>query len=270
MAVSGHVSLVGAGPGDPDLLTLKAARVISQADCIVYDRLIGPAVLDLAKPEAKRIFVGKEAGYHPLPQDEINALIAKEARAGRAVVRLKGGDPFIFGRGGEEALYLTRQGIPFEVIPGITAAAGCAAQAKIPLTHRGLATGVQFITGHHSKDGSLDLNWPALTNPDCTLVVYMGVGNMPTIAANLMAAGRAANTPVAAICQGTSPEQTIITGCLENISDLIEAEGLKPPTLFIIGEVVSLTHTLRLAGVREFPETAGDGAKKTKLPTPTL
>lgn len=267
MVASGFVSLVGAGPGDPELLTVKAVKALEGADCVIYDRLVGPAILELAKPGAKRLFVGKEPGHHPLPQDDINALIAQEARAGQTVVRLKGGDPFIFGRGGEEALYLTRHGIPFEVIPGITAAAGCAAQAGIPLTHRGLATGVRFITGHHSEDGSLDLNWPALTDPDCTLVVYMGVGNMPVIAENLMHAGRAANTPVAAICQGTSPEQTIVTGCLENIVELIEAEGLKPPTLFIIGEVVNLTHTLRLAEVQDLLKPAADGTEKSRLPS---
>jgi uroporphyrin-III C-methyltransferase len=251
-STGGIVCLVGAGPGDPDLLTVKAIKALRRADCIVYDRLIGPAILELANPSARQIFVGKQAGNHTMPQHEINRLLAAQAKAGRYVVRLKGGDPFMFGRGGEEALYLSRLGIPVEVVPGITAAAGCAAQAGIPLTHRGLATGVQFITGHQCEEGDHDLDWRSLADPDTTLVVYMGVGNMPRIADNLLQAGRNFNTPVAAISKGTSPEQTIVSGCLGEIAALIDKESLKPPTIFIIGDVAALAD--KIPANRE-PET---------------
>jgi uroporphyrin-III C-methyltransferase len=220
--------------------------------------------MELANPTARRIFVGKEAGRHTLPQEEINQLLAEEALAGRYVVRLKGGDPFMFGRGGEEILYLAGRGISCDVVPGITAASGCAAQAGIPLTHRGLATGVQFVTGHRCEDDELDLDWDSLANPDTTLVVYMGVGNMPEIARHLMAAGRPGATPVAAICQGTSPDQKIAGGRLDGVEALIGSQALKPPTLFIIGEVAALAD---VGAQPERPFTAESPARsRMKVP----
>lgn len=232
------VYLVGAGPGDPELLTLKAARVLERADAVVYDRLVGEGVLDLVPRGAMRIFVGKaSAAQHP-SQAEINDLLLRLARPGRVVVRLKGGDPLVFGRGSEEAAHLAAHGVPFMVIPGITAAAGCAAAAGIPLTHRGLATGVRFLTGHCQAGAGLDLNWQSLADPDTTLVVYMGLANLPEISARLIAAGLPAETPAAAIASGTTPEQRVCAATLGVLPQRVLTAALEPPVLIVIGRVV--------------------------------
>ncbi|HET7910626.1 MAG TPA: uroporphyrinogen-III C-methyltransferase, partial [Pseudolabrys sp.] len=209
---AGKVLLVGAGPGDPDLLTIKAVRAIEAADVVVYDRLISDEVLRLIPKGATRICVGKRAGHHPVPQSEISRQLVALARKNRVVVRLKGGDPFIFGRGCEEAIELQRAGIPFEVIPGITAAQGCAASLRVPLTHRGLATGVRYVTGHCREGEPLDLDWASLADPDTTLVIYMGLANIDEIVRQLVAHGLPGDTPALAVSQGTTRyEQKIHT-----------------------------------------------------------
>src|SRR6516162_1727493 len=212
---AGKVYLVGAGPGDPELLTLKAVRAIGEADAVVYDRLVPQGILATIRDGVTRINVGKRADFHPVPQAEINHILVRLARAGRIVVRLKGGDPFIFGRGAEEAAELEAAGIPYEVIPGITAAQGCAASARIPLTHRGLASGVRFVTGHRRASEPLDLDWKSLADPDTTLVVYMGLANIDEIVGNLIGQGLAARTPVLAVCQGTTAREQRICTSLE-------------------------------------------------------
>jgi uroporphyrin-III C-methyltransferase/precorrin-2 dehydrogenase/sirohydrochlorin ferrochelatase/uroporphyrin-III C-methyltransferase len=233
------VHLVGAGPGDPDLLTLKAARLLQLADIIVHDRLVGRGVLELASPRARRIDVGKAAGRHGLTQDEINDLLVSLAAPDRVVVRLKGGDPFIFGRGGEEVQHLLRHGIAVDIVPGITAAVGCAAAAGIPLTHRGLATGVRFVTGHCRADRPLDLDWQGLADPETTLVVYMGLAQIGEIARELVQAGLDPGTPVAAIADGCTGAQRIIRAGLAGIAAAVAGAGIAAPTLFIIGRVVA-------------------------------
>ncbi|WP_173984428.1 uroporphyrinogen-III C-methyltransferase, partial [Magnetospirillum sp. SS-4] len=222
------IHLVGAGPGDPELLTVKALRLIQSADVVVYDRLVGEGILDLIPAGTTRICVGKESGHHLLPQDEINDLLVSLARPSRRVVRLKGGDPFVFGRGGEEALYLARYGIAVEVVPGITAAAGCAADACIPLTHRDVARGVRLITGHFSENRDLDLDWPRLADPACTLVVYMGVATIGRIADGLMGAGLPADTPVAVVERGTSGASRTLYGVLRDIEADVKRWDVRP------------------------------------------
>lgn len=240
MKRQGCVHLVGAGPGDPDLLTVKAVKVIGQADVIVYDRLVSDAVLALAPPGAARISVGKQPKQHPVPQDEINELLVRLAKSGRDVVRLKGGDPFIFGRGSEEALHLRRRDIAFTVVPGITAAQGGAASARVPLTHRGLATSVRYVTGHCRDDMELDLDWRGLADPRTTLVIYMGAANIAEIAARLQGHGRAASTPVLAINNATLPNERRLVATLGHISEAMVKAGFSGPVLFISGDVVSL------------------------------
>ncbi len=242
MSKLGQVFLVGAGPGDPDLLTVKALRLMGTADAVVYDRLVSPAILNLLPPGTRRFGVGKESGHHPIPQDDINALLADLARDGLTVVRLKGGDPFIFGRGGEEALFLARAGIPCTVVPGITAAAGCAAAVGLPLTHRGLAGSVRLITGHGRDDGAPDIDWPTLADPACTLVFYMGLATAPLISANLLAAGLAATTPAAIVERGTQPGQRLIRTTLAALPEA--AQGCRPPSLLIVGRVAALAGQL--------------------------
>jgi len=239
----GTVYLVGSGPGDPELMTIKAARLVRDADVIVYDHLGAEGVLDLARPDAEKIYAGKEASNHALPQEEINVLLVRLAKENKRVVRLKGGDPFIFGRGGEEAEELVKGGVPFEVIPGITAAAGIGAYAGIPLTHRDFAQSCIFVTGH-LKDGSVDLDWDMLARPKQTLVFYMGITQLATICAQLVAHGLAATTPAAVVRRGTTKAQRVVTSDLANLAEAVKAAGITPPALTIVGDVVSLQSRL--------------------------
>lgn len=250
------VSLVGAGPGDPELIAVKALRRLETAQVVVYDRLVSDQILDLVPPGAARIYVGKANGVHTVPQTQINDLLVKLARAGHRVVRLKGGDPFIFGRGSEEAENLARHEVPFEVIPGITAASGCTANLGIPLTHRGLATGVRFVTGHCREDIDLDLNWASLADPNTTLVIYMGLANIGKIAERLIAAGLSPDTPAAAIAQGTLPEQRLCRARLADLPSVTADVHLAAPVLFVIGRVVDLAETL--AAPLETPNPSED------------
>ncbi len=240
----GRIHLVGAGPGDPDLLTVKAARLISTAPVLVYDRLVSPEILALAPEGTPRLFVGKSNGNHHASQDEINAMLVRLAERGDDVVRLKGGDPFVFGRGGEEALHLAEHGIEFEVVPGVTAATACAAYAGIPVTHRGLATGVRLVTGHCRADAPLDLDWEGLADPDTTLVVYMGLANLPELSERLLAAGRDADTPAALIESGTTPRQRTRTTTLAALPATAREHAMRAPTLIVIGRVAALAARL--------------------------
>jgi len=241
--VPGEVTLVGAGPGDPELLTLKALRALQDADVILHDRLVPEGLLDMARRDAARICVGKAAGSIGSTQEEINALLIEHALQGKRVVRLKGGDPFIFGRGGEELEALSKAQISFSVIPGVTAAAGCAAYAGIPLTHRDYAHSVTFVTAHADKDGR-EPDWRALAKPGITAVFYMGLARVEHIAAQLVAHGAAATLPAAIIAQGTLQDQRVITGTLATIADVTVAANVQSPALLVVGEVVSLQSQL--------------------------
>lgn len=237
--VQGQVYLVGAGPGDPDLLTFRALRLMQKADVVIYDRLVSKPILELVRRDAEKIYVGKAKSHHSLPQPDINALMVSEAKKGNRVVRLKGGDPFIFGRGGEEIETLLAEGIDFQVVPGITAASGTASYAGIPLTHRDHAQSVVFATGH-LKDGTIDLNWPALAHTNQTLVFYMGLTGLPIICSKLTEHGLPADTPIALVQQATLPGQKVVTGTLADITSNPATATLRPPTLVIVGTVVSL------------------------------
>ena len=237
---TGPVHIVGAGPGDPELLTLKAFRLIQQADIVYYDKLVSREIMDMVRRDAERVPVGKSKGEHLVPQDGIHELMIAAAREGKRVVRLKGGDPFIFGRGGEEVEALREAGIEADVVPGISSALGCAASAKLPLTHRDHAQSVTFVTGHAQKGGVPDLDWHGLAKPHQTVVVFMGVGTSATISERLQAAGLDGDTAVAVIENGTRPNEKRAFGTLETLSQIIEARGIKGPALLIIGEVARL------------------------------
>ena len=242
-AQAGTVYLVGAGPGDPDLLTLRAAQLLGEADVLVYDALVSPAVLDRVTPAAERIYAGKERGNHAIPQEDINHLLVRLAKEGKRVVRLKGGDPYTFGRGGEEVETLAANGVPFEVVPGVTAAAGVAAYTGIPLTHRNHAQACVFVTGH-LQDGTMNLDWPGLARRRQTVVIYMGLHGLPTVCAKLIEHGLPADWPAAIVQQGTTRNQRTVTGTLATLPKLAEEAQLKAPTLIIVGETVTLQSKL--------------------------
>jgi uroporphyrin-III C-methyltransferase/precorrin-2 dehydrogenase/sirohydrochlorin ferrochelatase len=239
----GEVYLVGGGPGDPDLLTFRALRLMQQCDVCVYDKLVSPEVMELVRRDAELIYVGKARDQHIMPQEEINELLAKLALQGKRVLRLKGGDPFIFGRGGEEIETLMERGVPFQVVPGITAANGVSSYAGIPLTHRDYAQACLFITGHH-KDGSIDMDWVAMSRPNQTVVSYMGLVGLKEICEKLIAHGVSASMPVAVVQQGTTQKQKVVAATLADLAEKVTSAEMKPPCLTIIGEVVSLREKL--------------------------
>jgi uroporphyrin-III C-methyltransferase len=266
------VTLVGAGPGDPELLTVKAANALRTAELVLYDHLVGKEVLELLPAAADRIYVGKEAGRHTLPQEAIIDLLIRLAQSGRPVLRLKGGDPYVFGRGGEEAEALAAHGIPFVVIPGISAAQGAAASAGIPLTHRDHAATVVYATGHlSSKDDRhvVDLDWPALARPNQTVVIYMGVAALPVICAQLIAHGMSAQTPAAVVEQATRPRQRTIVGTLQTLPTLALVNAVRPPALIMIGAVVALHQKLGGARGRQASETTVQGTPNRSVTMPT-
>jgi uroporphyrin-III C-methyltransferase/precorrin-2 dehydrogenase/sirohydrochlorin ferrochelatase len=240
----GEVYLVGGGPGDPDLLTFRALRLMQQADVVVHDRLVSEEVLNLARRDAVRIYAGKERSHHAIPQEDINQLLVRLAKEGKRVVRLKGGDPFIFGRGGEEIETLAAEGIHFQVVPAVTAAAGCAAYSGIPLTHRDYAQSVVLVTGH-LQDGTVNLNWKGLVQPDQTVVFYMGLQGVQTICRELIAHGMPDSTPAALVQQGTTRHQRVFTGTLATLPEIVERSKVKAPTLIIVGDVVRLRDKLK-------------------------
>ena len=239
----GEVYLVGAGPGDPDLLTFRALRLLQQAEVIVYDRLVSEEILDLARRDADLVYVGKERNKHTLPQEDINQMLVRIAKKGKRVLRLKGGDPFIFGRGGEEIETLMEEGIPFQVVPGITAASGAASYAGIPLTHRDYAQSALFVTGH-LKDDTMNLNWDALVQPNQTVVVYMGLLGVKSLCQKLIEHGMAPEKPIALVQQATTANQRVFIADLQTMPQRVDQEDIKPPTLIIIGDVVKLHEKL--------------------------
>lgn len=253
--LTGEVLVVGSGPGDPELLTIKALQAMQTSDVIVYDYLVSQEILALVRKDADLVCVGKKLGNHSVPQDEINQILVDFAKQGKKVCRLKGGDPFIYGRGGEEVQELAKHNIDFQIVPGITAAAGCSAYAGIPLTHRDHAQAIQFVTGHCKKDGQ-ELDWQSLAKPNQTLAVYMGVIKSPHIQAKLIEHGRASTTPVAIIENGTRKEQRVVTGQLNDLANLIEREQIKSPALLIIGEVTSLSKELAWFGDKAKQQTS--------------
>jgi uroporphyrin-III C-methyltransferase/precorrin-2 dehydrogenase/sirohydrochlorin ferrochelatase len=258
----GEVYLVGAGPGDPDLLTFRALRLMQQADVVVYDRLVAKPIIDMVRRDAEHIYVGKQRNQHTMRQEEINRLLARLAKEGHRVLRLKGGDPFIFGRGGEEIDTLAEEGVPFQVVPGITAANGCACYGGIPLTHRDYAQSVTFVTGH-LKDHSINLNWPQLAQPNQTVVFYMGLVGLPQIVAQLIAHGVAPEMPIALVQQGTTHMQKVYVGTLATILAKVERDPPEPPTLVIVGEVVQLRDKLAWFSTEPDPD---QGATTPLLP----
>lgn len=240
----GKVILVGAGPGDPDLLTIRALRYIQSGDVIVHDRLVSDEILDLAPKGVKKVFVGKAPGHHILKQHEINELLVELAQEHKMIIRLKGGDPFVFGRGSEEAEHLIMAGIDYDVVPGITAAAGCGAAARIPLTHRGLARSVRFITGHHKEGAGLDINWASLSDPEMTVVIYMGLKNLDAIVEKMIEAGRVPTTPAAIVENGSTDKQRIAYTTLQDLPKTRTEGDFKPPSLLIVGHVIEIAKFL--------------------------
>ncbi len=236
---AGEVALVGAGPGDSELLTIRAFRFIKQAEVAIYDRLVSAEILDLLPKNCEKFYVGKEQAKHCVPQEQINAILVEHAKKGKKVVRLKGGDPFVFGRGGEEAEYMLDRGISCHVCPGITAASGCTSYAGIPLTHRGVAQSCTFITGHIQNNGQLNLPWDSLSNKNQTIVFYMGINTLPRITSELIKHGREANTPAALIRNGTNPDQQTYRGTIGSLLELVAKHNITPPTLIVIGDVVN-------------------------------
>lgn len=265
MSQQACVYLVGTGPGDADLLTVKALRLIQNADVIVYDRLVSQQVLELIPPGTAQIYVGKASGHHTMNQQEINRLLVKSAEKNRRIVRLKGGDPFVFGRGSEEALFLASHNIRFEIIPGITAASAVSSYAGIPLTHRGMSQGVQIITGHARDDLPLQIDWEKLADTERTIVVYMGLANIVEISQQLIKHGLPATTPVAAIENGASEKQRRFSGSLENIASIVKQQAVQAPVLFVIGEVVNLAQQLDWYGDYRNNEAQGNTAKITRI-----
>ncbi|MBI5331082.1 MAG: uroporphyrinogen-III C-methyltransferase [Betaproteobacteria bacterium] len=259
----GEVYLVGAGPGNPDLLTFRALRLMQQADVVVYDRLVSPPILDMCRRDADRLYVGKERDKHAIPQDEINMVLVRLAQEGKRVLRLKGGDPFIFGRGGEEIETLREHGVPFQVVPAVTAAAGVASYAGIPLTHRDHAQALVLVTGH-LKDGTMDLDWAMLCRPRQTIVIYMGLKGLVTLCDEMKKHGLPGDTPAAIVQQGTTLNQRTVTGTLDTLPALAAQAELKPPTLIIVGSVVSLHAKLNWF----HPEPASDDHWHTPLDRP--
>ncbi|WP_254849576.1 uroporphyrinogen-III C-methyltransferase [Thalassotalea sp. PP2-459] len=246
---AGEVALVGAGPGDPDLLTLQAYRFIQQAEVVVYDRLVSQEIMALLPDDCQRVYVGKKQAEHRVPQDGINQLLVDHALAGKKVLRLKGGDPFVFGRGGEEALFVLKHDIACHIVPGITAASACTSYVGIPLTHRQTAQSCTLITGHVKDCGQLDLPWSTLQNSKQTIVFYMGVKSIPIISQQLIAAGRDKATPAALIYKGTTPEQHVYRSTLESLHETVIKEAIKPPTLIVIGDVVGIFDQVELSNI---------------------
>jgi uroporphyrin-III C-methyltransferase/precorrin-2 dehydrogenase/sirohydrochlorin ferrochelatase len=248
----GQVYLVGAGPGDPDLLTFRALRLMQQADVVVHDRLVSKPILDMVRRDARRIYAGKERDNHAIPQEDINHLLVRLAKEGHRVLRLKGGDPFIFGRGGEEIEGLMEEGIPFQVVPAVTAASGCSTYSGIPLTHRDYSQACTFVTGH-LKDGTCNLNWPALAQPNQTIVFYMGLQAVDVICKELIGHDMPPTTPAALIQQGTTPEQKVYIGDLDSLPELVRLNEVKAPTLIIVGNVVKLHEKLNWYKSKKLP-----------------
>lgn len=245
----GEVALAGAGPGDPELLTIQAFKFIQQADVVIYDRLVSKEIMALVPEHCQLIYVGKKQANHKVPQDGINQLLVDNAKANKKVLRLKGGDPFVFGRGSEEAQFLLANGIACHIVPGMTAASSCTSYVGIPLTHREVARSASLITGHVREDGKLDLPWQTLSDPQQTVVFYMGVKSLPIISEQLIKAGRFKNTPAALIYKGTTPEQKVYRGCLSSLQSIVEQYQVKPPTLIVIGDVVNTFDDKHLTNV---------------------
>lgn len=267
---SGEVALVGSGPGDAELLTIRAMRFIEQAEIAIYDRLVSDEILALLPENCERFYVGKEQAKHCVPQDKINQLLVDQAKLGKRVLRLKGGDPFIFGRGGEEAEFMLERGVSCHICPGITAASGCTTYAGIPLTHRGVAQGCTFITGHIQNNGQLNLPWSSLCSETQTVVFYMGINTLPKIADQLVAHGRDANTPAALIRKGTQPEQQTFRGTIGNLAELVEKHNITPPTLIVIGDVVNQLTTKQLStpgflDARDYTQVSIENEKSVQI-----
>lgn len=246
---TGEVALVGAGPGDPDLLTLQAFRFIQQADVVVYDRLVSQEIMALLPDNCERVYVGKRQAEHRVPQEDINQLLVDHAKKNKKVLRLKGGDPFVFGRGGEEAQFLLSHGIACHIVPGMTAASACTSYAGIPLTHRKVARSCTFITGNVQDNGALDLPWQTLNDAQQTIVFYMGIKSLPLITKQLIKSGRSKSTPAALIRKGTHSDQQVVKGSLETLAALVKLHNIKPPSLIVIGDVINTFADVQLKNI---------------------